>query len=73
MVAVVATPAAPAAVLWDLIVPATATTEPVMPVRAKTVVAVVVTVKVLSVRRVTVYVPLTEASTEESVTLLPVT
>lgn len=54
IVAVERTFAVPAATVWDLIVPATATTEPVIAERAKTVVAVVVTVKVLSVRRVTV-------------------
>jgi hypothetical protein len=73
IVAVVAVSAAFAAVDWDLIVPATATTAPVRPVRANTVVAVVSTVKVLSVSLVIVYVPLTEASTLEIVTLLPVT
>ena len=53
IVAVVDTAPAFAAVDCALIVPATAATAPVMPVRASTVVAAVVTVKVFAVRTVT--------------------
>jgi hypothetical protein len=73
IVAVVATEAAPAAVDCALIVPATATAEPVRPVRAKTVVAVVLITNVSVAADTTEYVPFTEASTLVNVTLLPAT